>query len=86
MPRSTYPYIATAEGWLYVGAVLDLFSRRIVGLAMSERMTADLVIKALNQAVNQRNPTNGLPHHSDKGSQQSFVVAIFTTQSQKSML
>jgi putative transposase len=62
-------YIATAEGWLYVAAVLDLFSRRIVGLAMSERMTVDLVIKALNQAVIHRNPANGLTHHSDKGSQ-----------------
>ncbi len=62
-------YIATAEGWLYVAAVLDLFSRRIVGLAMSERMTVDLVLSALNQAVIHRKPTEGLMHHSDKGSQ-----------------
>ncbi len=62
-------YIATAEGWLYVAAVLDLFSRRIVGLAMSERMTVDLVLNALNQAVTHRKPTEGLMHHSDKGSQ-----------------
>jgi transposase InsO family protein len=62
-------YIATAEGWLYVAAVLDLFSRRIVGLAMSERMTVDLVLNALNQAVIYRQPAEGLTHHSDKGSQ-----------------
>lgn len=62
-------YVATAEGWLYVAAVLDLFSRRIVGLAMSERMTVDLVLNALNQAVIHRNPAEGLTHHSDKGSQ-----------------
>ena len=62
-------YVATAEGWLYVAAVLDLFSRRIVGLAMSERMTTDLVLNALNQAVIHRQPTAGLTHHSDKGSQ-----------------
>lgn len=62
-------YIATAEGWLYVAAVLDLFSRRIVGLAMSDRMTVDLVLNGLNQAVIHRNPPKGLIHHSDKGSQ-----------------
>lgn len=62
-------YIATAEGWLYVAAVLDLFSRKIVGLAMSERMTANLVMAALKQAITHRKPQPGLLHHSDKGSQ-----------------
>lgn len=62
-------YVATKEGWLYVAAVLDLFSRRIVGLAMSERMTVDLALNALNQAVIHRQPKEGLMHHSDKGSQ-----------------
>lgn len=62
-------YIATKEGWLYVAVVLDLFSRRIVGLSMSERMTTDLVLKALKQAIFHRNPDSGLVHHSDKGSQ-----------------
>lgn len=62
-------YVATAEGWLYVAAILDLFSRRIVGLAMSERMTADLVKNALKQAITHRKPGEGLIHHSDKGSQ-----------------
>lgn len=64
-----FTYVATLEGWLYVAAVLDLFSRRIVGLAMSERMTADLVIKALQQALTHRQPAKGLLHHSDQGCQ-----------------
>ena len=62
-------YVATMEGWLYVAVVLDLFSRRIVGLSMSDRMTADLVLKALEQAVLHRQPDKGLVHHSDRGSQ-----------------
>ncbi len=63
-------YVSTTEGWLYVAAVLDLFSRRIVGLAMSERMTSDLVENALEYAIIHRQPTDeGLIHHSDKGSQ-----------------
>jgi putative transposase len=62
-------YIATAEGWLYVAAVLDLFSRRIVGLAMSNRITTDLVLSALKQALTHRKPKAGLLHHSDKGCQ-----------------
>jgi putative transposase len=51
-----FTYVATQEGWLYVAAILDLFSRRIVGLAMSDRMTTDLVLKALWQAVTHRQP------------------------------
>src|SRR6202041_3700367 len=49
-------YIQTLEGWLYVAAVLDLFSRRVVGLSMSERMTTSLVSAALQQAITHRNP------------------------------
>lgn len=64
-----FTYVATGEGWLYVAIVLDLFSRKIVGLSMQERMTADLVIKALEQAILYRKPAAGLIHHSDKGSQ-----------------
>jgi putative transposase len=64
-----FTYVATGEGWLYVAMVLDLFSRKIVGLAMEKRMTADLVLKALEQAVLHRKPKAGLIHHSDKGSQ-----------------
>lgn len=62
-------YVATAQGWLYVAAILDLFSRHIVGLAMSERMTTDLISSALEQAVTHRKPDVGLTHHSDKGCQ-----------------
>ena len=64
-----FTYIATKEGWLYVATVLDLFSRKIVGLSMKERMTDDLVIDALNQALKHREPQIGLLHHSDRGSQ-----------------
>ncbi len=64
-----FTYVDTREGWLYVAAVMDLFSRRIVGLAMSDRMTDDLVITALQQACIHRQPDAGLIHHSDRGSQ-----------------
>lgn len=62
-------YISTQEGWLYLAAVLDLFSRKIVGWAMSERMTTDLTLAALNMAICQLRPGAGLIHHSDQGSQ-----------------
>lgn len=62
-------YIATTEGWLYVAAVMDLYSRRIVGLSMNERMTTSLVRNALEQALIHRKPKAGLMHHSDKGCQ-----------------
>ena len=64
-----FTYVDTKEGWLYVAAVMDLFSRRIVGLAMSDRMKDDLVIAALQQALIHRHPGAGLLHHSDRGSQ-----------------
>lgn len=62
-------YIRTGEGWLYLGAVMDLFSRRIVGWATSGRMTRQLVIDALVMALNRRRPSSDLIHHSDRGSQ-----------------
>ena len=62
-------YIPTEEGWLYLAAVLDLYSRRIVGWAMSDRMTSDLTMDALRMAVYQREVGPGLIHHSDQGSQ-----------------
>ena len=64
-----FTYVATQEGWLYVATVLDLFSRRIVGLSMSDRMTDDLVMMALEQALTHRQPTTQITHHSDRGSQ-----------------
>jgi transposase InsO family protein len=62
-------YIATREGWLYLAVIVDLYSRRIVGWAMSDRMTTDLTLKALWMAIRQRQPGRGLIHHSDQGSQ-----------------
>jgi transposase InsO family protein len=62
-------YVPTAEGWLYVAVVLDLFARRVVGWAMSETMPQELTIDALRMAIDQRRPGPGLLHHSDRGSQ-----------------
>jgi transposase InsO family protein len=62
-------YIWTAEGWLYLAVVLDLFSRKVVGWSMSSRMKADLVCDALKMALWRRRPGAGLIHHSDRGSQ-----------------
>jgi transposase InsO family protein len=62
-------YVATQEGWLYVAAIKDLFAGEIVGRFFSERMTAELVVRALEQAVAARHPAKGLIHHSDRGSQ-----------------
>lgn len=62
-------YIETGEGWLYLAAVLDLFSRRIVGWAMDDNMQTQLVRRALTMAVKHRLPESDLLHHSDRGSQ-----------------
>jgi putative transposase len=62
-------YVPTAEGWLYVAAIKDLFAGEIVGRSFGERMTTDLVTRALDQAVATRRPPPGLIHHSDRGSQ-----------------
>ena len=62
-------YIWTFEGWLYLAAVLDLFSRGVVGLAMDKTIADSLVIQALRQAILRRNPAKGLILHSDRGSQ-----------------
>jgi transposase InsO family protein len=62
-------YIPTAEGWLYLAAVIDLCSRKIVGWAMAEHMRAELCIDALMMALSRRNPQAGLMHHSDRGVQ-----------------
>ncbi len=62
-------YIWTWEGWLYLAFVLDLYSRGVVGLAMSDRITDDLTQSALKQALSRRQPPAGLIHHSDRGSQ-----------------
>ncbi len=61
--------VATAEGWLYLAVVLDLFSRRVIGWAMGSRLTADLAATALTMALWRRKPAKGLLHHSDRGVQ-----------------
>ncbi|MGB4907994.1 MAG: IS3 family transposase [Tabrizicola sp.] len=66
-------YIWTAEGWLHLAVVLDLFSRRVVGWATSDRLKRDLAVEALRRALVARNPTPGLVHHSDRGSQYCSV-------------
>ena len=66
-------YIPTSEGWLYLAAIIDLFSRRVVGWAMDGRMDRSLVLKALDMALGNRAPAQGLIHHSDRGSQYASV-------------
>jgi len=68
-------YLRTWEGWLYLAAVQDAYSRRVVGWQMADNMRAELVIAALQMAVNRRRPDPGLIHHSDQGSQ--FVALGF---------
>jgi transposase InsO family protein len=62
-------YIATLEGWLYLAVILDLFSRRVVGYAMGERIDRALVLEALRKALACRADVRDLIHHSDRGSQ-----------------
>jgi putative transposase len=62
-------YIWTAEGWCYLAAILDLFSRRVVGWALDTTLTTSLPLRALDHAMRRRAPTLGLQHHSDRGCQ-----------------
>jgi putative transposase len=68
-------YLRTWEGWLYLAAVQDAYSRRIVGWSMADHMRSELVVDALNMAMARRRPEAGLIHHSDQGSQ--FVSLAF---------
>ena len=61
--------IWTAEGWLYLAVILDLFSRRVVGWAVSDRLKKDLALRTLCMALATRRTPRGLIHHSDRGSQ-----------------
>lgn len=61
-------YLPTAEGWLYLAVLLDLYSRKVVGWAMSERVDADLAIAAFEMAVKNRGASDKLLHHTDRGS------------------
>jgi putative transposase len=62
-------YIATAEGWLYLAIVLDLYSRQVIGWAMEATMSQNLTLRALSMALQRQRPQAGLVHHSDRGSQ-----------------
>ena len=62
-------YVWTREGWLYLAVVIDLFARRVVGWAVSDRLHRRLALAALNKALMIRRPPEGLIHHSDRGSQ-----------------
>lgn len=62
-------YVPTAEGWLYLAVVLDLFSRRVVGWATADHLRAELPLEALRMALTHRRPAGTLLHHSDRGSQ-----------------
>ncbi|HEV7216089.1 MAG TPA: IS3 family transposase [Chloroflexota bacterium] len=67
-------YVATTEGWLYLAAVLDAFSRRVVGWSMADHLRTDLVLDALTMALQRRQPRAGLIHHSDHGCQYTAVA------------
>jgi transposase InsO family protein len=62
-------FVPTGEGWLFLAMVLDLFSRRVVGWAVDDRITQELSLAALDMALNDRQPSRGLLHHSDRGIQ-----------------
>lgn len=64
---------ALSKGWLYLAMILDLYSRQIVGWAMSDRLTSDFVIKALYQAIGRRRPPLGCIFHSDRGVQYASI-------------
>ncbi len=62
-------YVATAEGWLYLAVIIDLYARRVVGWAMGPSLNRTLALAALQMGLQRRRPTVGLLHHSDRGSQ-----------------
>jgi putative transposase len=65
-------YVWTKEGWLYLAVVIDLFARRVVGWATSDRLHKELALSALRRAITMRIPPRGLIHHADRGSQGGF--------------
>lgn len=76
---SDITYVPTAEGWLYLAVVLDLYSRQVVGWAMAPRLKDALTQDALQMALDRRTPPAGLVHHSDRGSQ-------YTSQAYRALL
>ena len=71
---SDLTYVWTQQGWLYVCAIIDLYSRKIVGWAASARMTVDLVLLAYFRACRQRRPGRGMIFHSDRGCQYASIA------------
>ena len=71
---SDITYIPTDEGWVYLAAVMDLYSRKIIGWSLSERMTANIVVDALQMALGKRNKPKNVIVHSDRGSQYCSIV------------
>jgi putative transposase len=69
-------FIATGSGWLYLAVLLDLYSRRVVGWAMSDRIDQQLVLDALIMALGQCQPKPGLIHHTDQGRQYSSIAYV----------
>jgi transposase InsO family protein len=67
-------YVETAEGWVYLAGVLDLYSRRLIGWAMGSSLDTALPLAALHMALRQRRPASGLMHHSDRGCQYASAV------------
>lgn len=67
-------YVHTGEGWLYLAVMLDLFSRRVVGWAVSATNETVLALAALDRALNSRQPRPGLVHHSDRGSPYASAI------------
>ncbi|MFT5433300.1 MAG: transposase InsO family protein [Myxococcota bacterium] len=65
-------YVRTWTGWLYLGVVIDLFSRRVVGWAIADHMRTELVLTALDRAIRDRRPAPGLVHHPDRGGNRRF--------------
>jgi putative transposase len=66
---SDMTYVQTSEGWLYVAAVMNVQSRKIIGLSMSDKLSQDLASAAIKDAVGRQSPVEGLIHHSDRGRQ-----------------
>jgi putative transposase len=67
-------YLPTHEGWLFLAAVIDLYSRKIVGWSMRDDLEAALVVDAISMAIARRKPKPGLVHHSDRGSQYTSIA------------
>mgnify|MGYP001558352926 FL=1 len=81
-------YLQTAEGWLFLAAILDLWSRRVVGWACGATLHASLVLAALQDALRRRRPAKGLLHHSDRGSQYvdaDYIQALVAAGIERSM-